>query len=140
MALDLQPGAVVGARRWPAAANHPDCWQSPWKGVLLATDDPRAWAGTIAFPVGSPSREAVRAHLDFCAAAFGTPIRTVPVLWDFGAEGLAVRWEQPENLRPYAADYLDWLACRDALRKSIAHIGAVRKTAVEPEGGKLETA
>jgi len=44
----LPVGAEVGAQRWPYHAAHPDCWWRPWKGVVLALDDPRAWSRTIA--------------------------------------------------------------------------------------------
>lgn len=48
-------------------------------GELLAVDDPRAWAGTIAFPFpGLPDAELVRAHV----VRHGIPNDDkLPVLW-----------------------------------------------------------
>lgn len=107
----MKPGANVGAKRWPYAAAHPDCWEQPWSGTLLALDDPRAWAGTIAFPEAQPTRAAVRRHL-----AKSEPSERVPVLWDFGAIGLVVQWEQGASLRPYEADVAAWETARAAAR------------------------
>jgi hypothetical protein len=94
-------------QRWPLSAAHPDCWGLPWKGTVLAPDDPRAWAGTLAFPRGEPEPEAVRAHL---ARHPGLAVRSVPVLWEFGQ----VDWERREALRPYLQDVAAWEAERRA--------------------------
>lgn len=62
----LTVGTEVGARRWPYHAAHPDYWGPPWKGVLVAENDPRACEKTLAFPFGRPSQEEVDAHIAWC--------------------------------------------------------------------------
>ncbi len=102
----LPIGAAVGARRWAYNAAHPRCWLKPWRGVLLAQTDPRAWRNSVAFPTLRPNREAVAAHVAWCRSWGG--MKTVPVLWDFGARGKVVYWERPENVRAYADDMAEW--------------------------------
>ena len=99
-------GDAVGAGRCPPAG-------PPWMGILLAVDDPRAWAGTLAFPrpAGAdvdwePEAAAVKAHVAKCAAQ-GDVITSVPVLWDFKTYR-RVWWERPESLRPYAEEHEEW--------------------------------
>ena len=111
--LPLLPGAVVGAHRWPWASAHPDAWGRPWSGVVRAVDDPRAWAGTLAFPVGAPDPEAVRAHVLWCRSA-GLLADVVPVLWDFEAAGRRVYFETASRLRPFADDVAEWESAREA--------------------------
>ncbi len=106
-----QVGSKVGGGRWPMAAAHPEAWQKPWAGVVLAQDDPRAWEGTIAFSA-RPTRKAVQAHLRSLAAA-GQAIQKVPVLWDFGAR-TDVRWENLASLAPVAVDLARWESLRSA--------------------------
>lgn len=108
--MTIKIGTIVGARRWPNASAHPDCWEIPWRGELLATDDPRAWANTIAFPTENPDPEAVKKHVAWCNAQ--GLVNTVPVLWNFGEKGLVVHWSRPGDLRPYGEDYLDWINAR----------------------------
>lgn len=50
------------------------------RGTVLAADDPRAWAGSIAFPAPNPDPAAVAAHARRYPAEPGRH----PVLWDFG--------------------------------------------------------
>jgi hypothetical protein len=55
---------------------------------LLADDDPRGWAGSLAFPDGEPTVEQVRAHIARYRAqcpdlAAYDKTRAV-VAWDFG--------------------------------------------------------
>jgi hypothetical protein len=99
----LNVGDRVGARRWPFAGAHPDCWGRPWAGTLLAQDDPRAWAHTLRFPGREPSAAEASAwvaelHQD------GLLSDRVPVLWDFGR----IYWESIQALRPYVADVSAW--------------------------------
>lgn len=105
----IKTGDVVGAKRWPQYGSHPDTWRPPWHGEVLDIEDPRAWANTIAFPVANPDPEAVKNHVARCRmsvhGAFGS---LVPVLWDFGDNGLKCHWESQSSLRPYADDYMDW--------------------------------
>lgn len=53
------------------------------QGTVLAYDDPRCWAGSIAFPLATPSQAEVSAHVARCLGATG-PWEHQPVLWDFG--------------------------------------------------------
>lgn len=59
-------------------------------GTVLAKDDPRCWAGSLAFPEPNPDPRAVRAHVrkvlrrgDSVCGVPG-PSAQQPVLWDFG--------------------------------------------------------
>lgn len=80
------------------------------RGTLLALDDPRAWAGTIAFPDTNPDPEAVRAHVEMHRASFER-YEHRPVLWDFGR----LYWDH----KLQAADAPDQAAWYDAA----AHLG-----------------
>lgn len=101
-------GSEVGVNRWPSTHAHPDAWGRPWRGTVLAPEDPRAWAGTLAFPSGAPGRGEVLAHL----LRVGWPEGVVPVLWEFGR----VYWERAGSLRPYAEDAAAWEAAHAAAR------------------------
>jgi hypothetical protein len=112
----LAVGTLVGARRWPYHAAHPDCWGKPWAGTVLAQDDPRAWQGTLAFPCRDgqqPDPDKVREHVAWCREQ-GLLRDSVPVLWDFGADGPRAMWERLDSVRPYAADLAEWEAERTA--------------------------
>lgn len=100
-------GTEVGAERWPYSAAHPGCWGKPWKGIVLADDDPRAWVGTIAFPSDTPDPAAVKAHVAWCRSQ-GLLGNTIAVLWDFGSSGFQNHWERPAKVRPYADDLAAW--------------------------------
>ena len=105
-------GTEVGAERWPLAAAHPGCWGKPWKGIVLADDDPRAWAGTIAFGSATPDPEAVRKHVAWCRSQ-GLLAKSIAVLWDFG-DHFQNHWESVGKVRPYAEDFAAWEAARAA--------------------------
>jgi hypothetical protein len=69
-------------------------------GTVLAEDDPKGWKGSLAFPEGEPSREAVRAHIQRYRAlwpelAVHDAARAV-VAWDFGK----VYFERADALSP----------------------------------------
>jgi hypothetical protein len=100
-------GTEVGAKRWPGTGGR------PWRGVVLAEDDPRAWTGTLAFPNEDqpPTREEAAAHVAKCRAGGYWSGEKVPVLWDFGDETRAY-WERLEHLRPYADDVAAWEAAQ----------------------------
>lgn len=90
-----KPGDSVGAGRWPNTATHPDGWQRPYAGVVLAENDPRAY-GMDVEPHDCPR-----------------PISEyVPVLWDFGSHETHVFWERSAALQPYADDLAAWAAAR----------------------------
>jgi hypothetical protein len=105
-----RPGDIVGAKRWPYHAAHPDCWGQPWSGEVLARNDVRAWAGTVVFPSDEPNADEVALHVARHAAVLASEL---PVLWDFGSYR-RVFWERVASLRPYAEDVTEWQATRDA--------------------------
>lgn len=90
--------------RWPCSAFHPDCWEPPHKGVVLANNDPRAWANTLAFPGRTPTQEEVDAHLANLAER-NIPLSNTPVLYQFG-----VMWDT--EVRPYEEVLAEWQAAR----------------------------
>lgn len=100
----VQPGMVVGARRWPQHGSHPDCWQTPRKGVVLSMQDPLAWQGTAAFCGRVPSAQELQAHLETHSSTSGKNCTDVPVMWDFGR----VFWEPASSLRSFEFDYAEW--------------------------------
>ncbi|WP_186214527.1 hypothetical protein [Burkholderia gladioli] len=125
----FQVGTIVGAHRWPYHSAHPECWGTPWKGVVLALNDPRAWAGNLALS----TQQKIDEHVAWCHD-HGLLKDTVPVLWDFGDEKI-VYFQSASNdarchdLRPYAEDYLDWQTERAA---ALRRVETERATACEP--------
>ena len=105
-------GSLVGASRWPYACSHPDGWQAPWCGEVLALDDPRAWKGSLAFHGDElPDAGAVAAHVASLRLRGLLTGSSVPVLWDFGTYA-RVWWESAESVRPYALDVRAWEQAR----------------------------
>lgn len=121
----LEPGRLVGARRWPRANEAPGNWEPPHLGIVLAKDDPAAWAGTLAFPV-QPSQEDVRAHLAAQGAQGGLQWKT-PVLWLF-PQGYRVYWEQSSRLSSAEDDQRAW----EAHRREICKARIARLTESQP--------
>ncbi len=79
--LELAPAIAVGATvRCAYRPGH--------VGIVLAMDDVRAWAGTLAFPDPSPDPVAIAAHIARHAMVLSAE-RSVPVLYPFG-----VRWDR----------------------------------------------
>src|SRR5438105_6724734 len=72
-------GREVGAARWPQPLT---LSRPPWKGVVLACNDLRVWAETIAFPrpVALLRQDEVDQHVARCHAD-GLLDHSVPVLW-----------------------------------------------------------
>jgi hypothetical protein len=115
-------GTIVGARRWPYASAHPDCWGTPRNEVVLALNDPRAWRGNRALS----TQEKIDGHIAWCKE-HGLLTETVPVLWDFGDEQVvyfqsAVGDGRCHDLRPYAEDYFDWQSSRAAAYRNIGSV------------------
>jgi hypothetical protein len=54
------------------------------RGVVIAMNDPRAWAGSIAFPTATPNQTEVSAHVKRCQDRGDLLSDYQPVLWDFG--------------------------------------------------------
>lgn len=116
----LPVGTVVGAHRWPYDANHPDCWGTPWKGVVLALNDRRVWERNVALC----TPEKIDAHIAWCLGQ-GLFRDSIPVLWDFGDRQVvyfqtAVGDGRCHDLRTYAEDYLAWQLARSAARRNDA--------------------
>jgi len=111
----MKTGTRVGAGRWPNSASHPDTWERPLGGTVLEMDDPRAWAGTIAFSTETPDPDAVACHVQWCKSQ-GLLDGKIPVLWDFGK----VFWESTDSLVPYIEDCARWRVARRFQRRKIA--------------------
>ncbi|WP_035538924.1 hypothetical protein [Paraburkholderia hospita] len=121
---ELAVGDAVGARRWPYASAHPDAWGTPWKGILLAVNDPRAWAGNPALRSQQAIDQQAWCH------EHGSLADTVPVLWDFGDRQAVffqsvARDDRCHALRPYADDCREWeaayaAACRALIRRAFS--------------------
>lgn len=107
----MTPGTEVSTHyRWPHDSAHPDCWREPWKGILLAPNDPRAWTNTVRFPGRVPERAEVDQHLaDLNERAI--PLTGFPVLYDFDGEPTA-QWERTDNVVPYQQCLLHWRVVR----------------------------
>jgi len=108
---ELAPGTLVGARRWPYSHAHPGCWLEPYRGVLLARNDPRAWAFTLFSPNGEPLPDEIDRHVQRCLAE-GLLADVVPVLWDFREHGQHVHWEQLAGVVPAGVDRDNWQRAR----------------------------
>lgn len=107
------PGTEVGCEyRWPYDHAHPDCWQPPHKGVVLALDDPRAWRGSVAFPRAEMlTPEAVTKHVEWCLSE-KLLFDKVPVLYTQESGEQFMQWDS--KLRPYAEELAAWEAARAA--------------------------
>lgn len=70
----------------PAGARVTCRYRGCHRGTLLASTDPRAWQGSIAFGDGIPDPEAVKDHVLKHLDTLGKlwPYHNQPVLWDFG--------------------------------------------------------
>lgn len=102
----MDVGSKVGARRWPMFGSHPDTWERPYSGVVLAHNDVRAWEGTLAFN-GKPTQAQVDAHLEWMDRSGLSIADHVPVLWAFKDRDRII-WERRANLRAYEADLVQW--------------------------------
>lgn len=103
--MNLPVGTLVSTNyRWPMSGSHPDCWELPHLGEVLAVNDPRAWANTLAFSGGTPSQEQVDHHLAKLAER-GITIKDTPVKYPFG-----VMWDT--NVGPYEKVRKAWEQAR----------------------------
>lgn len=115
----MEKGTKVGARRWPNHGAHPECWGRPHAGIVLASNDPRAWQGTLAFGDRLPTKDEVDRHLAWIEANVPNRQPSVPVLWDFNGQ-LVAYWEKVESLQPYALDLEQWMQSRSQARMPLA--------------------
>lgn len=131
---NLPIGAIVGAGRWPFDGAHPDCWGRPWKGVMLAQNDVRAWTNTLAF-YGTPTQDQVDAHIVWCHGLNLLGPECVPVLWDFksqiGEPYQKVHWETfgdgQHDVKPYEDDLRLWQQANLKARvRAGCHLKAVK--------------
>lgn len=110
----MKVGTSVGCEyRWPYAHAHPDCWTKPYRGTVVAKDDPRAWARTLAFPQDRPDPAAVAAHVRRCEELYGPDRDVCPVLYVWDGEEV-VMWERESALKPYAIMLRLWRSARAA--------------------------
>ena len=106
----LSVGLVVGCEyRWPMHASHPDCWQPPLKGVVLALDDLRAWHDSIAFPT-DPTQDECTAHVESCLAR-NLLKNKVPVRYSIGKEQF-IEWDMNDKLHPWEEELKRWNEAR----------------------------
>ena len=98
-------GWIVGAKRWPSHGSHPGTWGQPWKGKVLAIDDPLAWKNKFAFPNRTPTQNEATSHVRQLMSR-GLVSKSVPVLWYFDEP--TVHWETVDNLRSYEDDVAAW--------------------------------
>ena len=104
------------------SGSHPDCWELPHLGEVLAVNDPMAWANTLAFSGRTPSQEEVDRHLAKLAERNIT-IEDTPVKYPFG-----VMWDT--NVRPYEEVRQEWQQARlDAYSRFNGPIGKSRDKA-----------
>ncbi len=103
-------GQCVGAHRWPYEAAHPNAWRPPWRGTVLATDDPRIWAKPEGALQQQMTLEEIAAKVRTLRDS-GLLQDWVPVQWDFGTHK-QILWEHLSALRSYEEDMEAWSAAR----------------------------
>lgn len=119
---NLHPGAFVGCDyRWPFDHGHPDNWVRPHEGTILWLDDPRAWAGSLAFPSDSPEQSLVTQHVQRCLDRGLLNDGRVPVLYKSTIDDHQfVRWDSISSLRPYTETLKVWGNARRERRREFA--------------------
>ena len=91
MAFNVGDKVTASYRYNPAADNG-----KYWVGQVLAKDDPKAWAHTLAFyGQDNPDPIKVKAHVEQCESCGLSFENDTPVAWEFGR----VYWEKTEDLR-----------------------------------------
>lgn len=110
-------GVTVGAQRWPQPLHS---GAQPWKGVVLAFNDKRAWEKSVAFgsPADSLSQADIDLHVKWCLDQ-GLLRNSVPVLWDFNPTP-RVYWTNPVNLVEYEEDLRRWKLARQQALDELA--------------------
>lgn len=89
---DIVAGPTVGPGAFKPGQRVTCSYRGEHVGKVLAVDDPRAWANTIAFPQDKPPRRAVKEHvLRHPTVAVGS----IPVQYKFG-----VQWDSRDCLSP----------------------------------------
>lgn len=92
--LDIAIADVLaGPSGSPAPGTKVRCsYRGDHVGRVLAIDDPKAWAGTAAFPMVNPKRAAIKAHI---LKHPTVATRTIPVLYNVG-----MFWDARDSLTP----------------------------------------
>lgn len=89
---DILAGPTVGPGAFKTGQRVTCTYRGEHVGKVLALDDPRAWANTLAFPQDKPNRRTVKEHL-LRHPTVG--IKSIPVLYKFG-----VQWDRRDCLSP----------------------------------------
>lgn len=89
---DILAGPTVGSGAFKPGQRVTCHYRGEHVGKVLALDDPRAWANTLAFPQDKPNRRAVKEHLLKHPTA---GVTSIPVLYKFG-----VQWDRRDALSP----------------------------------------
>ena len=90
---DILAGPTVGPGAFKPGQRVTCRYRGEHVGKVLALDDPRAWANSIAFPQDRPNRRAVKEHL-LRHPTVG--VKSIPVLYKFG-----VQWDSRDCLSPF---------------------------------------
>lgn len=99
------------ALRWAAGAFAPGtrvrcAYRGPSHvGVVLAYDDPRVWANSLAFPVSEPDQAAVTAHVQRCFDQGLFSDGKQPVAWDFEGK-VYIYWDGSLTTDEVGRDYV----------------------------------
>jgi len=89
---DILAGPTAGPGAFKPGQRVTCSYRGEHVGKVLALDDPRAWANTLAFPEDRPDRRSVKEHL-LRHPTVG--VTSVPVLYKFG-----VQWDRRDALSP----------------------------------------
>lgn len=115
----FKPGTTVGGKLWGNRNAHPSQWSAPFRGTVLAHDEPMAWAYSFEFPTDRPSSAEVK-NLVIRYAKEGVLASRVPVLWDLDTHKV-VRWERIDKIRLASEDLALWRAEKSLRLEQIAH-------------------
>lgn len=89
---DILAGPTVGPGAFKPGQRVKCSYRGDHVGKVLSVDDPRAWAGTAAFPQDKPGRREVKEHV---LRHPTVAVRSIPVLYKFG-----VQWDHRDCLTP----------------------------------------
>jgi hypothetical protein len=87
---DILAGPTVGPGSFQPGQRVKCSYRGDHVGKVLAVDDPRAWAKTLAFPQDKPPRLAVKEHV---LRHPTVAMKSIPVLYKFG-----VQWDNRDCL------------------------------------------
>jgi len=87
---DILAGPTAGPGSFQPGDRVKCTYRGDHVGKVLAVDDPRAWAGTIAFPQDKPSPRAIKEHV---LKHPRIAVKSIPILYKFG-----VQWDNRDCL------------------------------------------